>query len=127
MSAESWIAIATPLAIIVASVLPWALNRWLPSSPRSSTPTLNPTITAAHSHMQWDIRRNLIWPAWTACIASAGMLVWNVAGAEPVGRSDVLLIVLYSLLFLVTLGFVAFAHVLSAIASIVDRYEKPKT
>lgn len=126
MNNAIWIVVIPILAMFANTVFDHALQRWFPG-PQASSASSKPTVKAAASQTQREIRRSLLWPSWTICVVSLGLLVWQLGRRSEFNRADVLLIVSYAFLFLFSIGLVFFAQFVVAIARVMEKYDKPKT
>jgi hypothetical protein len=123
MTIDNWLSITNTSVIIVAVVLAWWLDR-IPKRPHS--PHANPIKKKQESSITRVISRKFLILPWLACVSLFALLLWHLRGSDAIGRSGVLVIVLYSFAFLASVVFVLFAHAILAIVRVVDdRKDKP--
>ena len=133
MNKDHWMIIAAIIIPFLTVILDWSLHRWFPGPRPSQSPPTNATIATAKSNIQKEIRRQLIFPSWVFVVVSLVMLSWNVSRTEVATGSDVLYIVAFSFVFVISLGFVVAGHLVAAIARVREELqqksdrEHPKT
>jgi len=119
MTIEALAIVVNAIVAIATVVLAWWLSR-IPVRP----PQDSPSTKATASSERRAVNRRIVWGSWVAPVVLLLGLSWQLHGEDPVTRSDLGLIVLYSFAFLASIVLVLALQVVALILRVIEEVEQ---